>query len=385
MINSSILNPISFKNINGLLPNRWNTMHNDLPSGAFYIKKYFQIFDYGDIVQFQIQSDDSTIPTCRVYANNLLIETISGTLASSYEGDEGSRYFFNYSIEFDSAYNNKEITIKVTKDSDLLQSEPIKLKDMSIVLNSARYKRIEYTNYDRNSSDFNDFSMDWSVITTTDKLLYFYVEAIDDEINNEDTITTLDGCQSKKIIAANFTPGCIFKTSGIPFYVSAKLTAASSLDYFAINSIEYVKTDGISTERLGNSTLFQATLTLVEKNSLGINVDNLTITETDSMENEISNTIITGVLTDTTVSTPDGFGLHYIRIKHNTNSSGNNATVMCGSTVGGDEYIVAEAGEIISGQSQSYDLHDTDSDNIYFTISGTGIILDIFVQFLKNT
>ena len=114
MLTSSVLNSVTFKDIDGGLPTKWNTLHEDRIQGAFKILPYCQRFNKDDVLYLQFTSDSATVPDLKIYIP-YLNATVAGTLASSYLGDD-NRYFYNFLITLGSDYYDKKITFTVEQD-----------------------------------------------------------------------------------------------------------------------------------------------------------------------------------------------------------------------------------------------------------------------------
>jgi hypothetical protein len=154
------------------------------------------------------------------------------------------------------------------------------------------------------------------------------------------------------------------------------------LDYITVNEIEYLKGGEVKKERFGTSTSFQCEVSLTEKTASIFNVDNEDITEE---MREIINHPFTDVITDFDEVSPEGYGLHRIIVEHAAASSGNPAIFTCGTTVGGTDYVDEIMGIIEeTGKTYSFSLHDIPS-HVYFGISGTGVKLNIYVQYIIET
>jgi len=275
----------------------------------------------------------------------------------------------------------------LTQGTDVLTSEPVQCEDLSEDLTRGTIRQIRYTNYFSGDSDLSDYFVDWTTII----IMMFYVEASDVEQNDTESTEIIEGVQSKDIASSVIYSGVVFKTGGIPDYMALKLQAASSLDYFEMNEIQYVKDGAASIERYGNSTLHQLSLNLTEKNTGGLNIDNLGIDFVDV--NTVPMAIVVKRNTGATsagwsVENPEGYMLHSVFIKHAATSVGD-AVVKLGITISGSELIDTEQGNIpladygsVWAQFPAHYLKNPDAaSNLYFTISGAGAVLDIIVNF----
>lgn len=380
----SILNPITFKDLTvGADPNEWNTLHVDLKHGKFKIFDYCQPFQVDETIYLQFYSDSITVPTMYAYWMGDPIE-ITGVLASVRTGND-TRYFFNFPITLSSAtYLNKKVYFKISQGATTLTSEPILVKDYSADIAKGIIKRIKYTNHDRNFSDLSGYFVDWPYIGNEGNYFEFLVEGQTMDVADKDESEILEESQSRSIISSVLFPGLNLKTDAIPAYLVRKLEAASNLDTFLVNGIEYTKDGSVEVERFGNSTSFNCSIKLTQKNALGINVDDLGLIS-DDME-WLKSYTNDAVVADFDIPTYAGYILHSIHIKHAGSSSGNTATVTCGYSDGDTNIIDAIGGQIADdGKWHDFILHDSEAidsaQRLYFGISGSGVVLRVWIQF----
>jgi len=274
MIASSVLNSITFKNLTGIYPNTWNTLHNSRIQGQNKIIPYFQKFQKDHMVYLQFISDDTALTTLTSYCNNVQIETITNSYSSHY-GTTDNRYFTNFVIVLDSAYYDKIINFKAVQGLNTLFSEPIRVIDLTSDISKGIIKYIKYTNIDRIESDLDDRFIDWSIVDNNGNFMDLFIDAQDFELNDTDENEVLEGSQSMTILSSVYYAGRVLKTSGIPDFMVAKLGIISSLDVFMVNDIQYIKKGEIEKNNYGGSTLYQASIKMIQKNAIGINVDNL--------------------------------------------------------------------------------------------------------------
>lgn len=385
MLVSSVLNTVSFKNLSGNFPNRNNTLYNDRKMGALRLVNYAQRFDKDDVIYLQFCSDDNTVPTLKsyLYKGTVVIETISGSLVSSYIGVD-NRYYFNFTVTLGSSYYDINSYFICTQGSDTLTSEPIFVEDLTDEIANGKMKKIQYANLDINS--FSDsYFIDWTVLD----YMYFYVESID-EYAPEGSIDLLEDVDQKVNIASKLFAAETFKTDGIPDYVCEKIIAASLLDVYTINDVQYVCNEIGEPERYGSSTLFQLSLSLTESVTSGLNVDDFGISEQQTSNTDVivvkTNDNVTG--SGWQVKNPSGYMLHSIQIKHNS-ASGATATVTCGTSIAGTDIIDAMSGQVDKATYLSkfanFPRHflkdDSAAYDLYFSVSGAGADLTIIVNF----
>jgi len=386
MLTSSILNSVTFKNISGNYPNMWNTLHKNRKQGVFNPKPYCQPFDQSHTIYLQFTSDQPTDLTLKTFDDKKEIATNTKVFATEY-GTTNKRYFFNFEIVLDYTFFRKEIYFTVSDGETTLTSEPIYADDLSSDIASGRIKYIKYSNLDRNNSDLDNRFIDWSAIQNTGSYMDMFVEAIDIEPNDTDETEVLEGSQSNTIVSASYFSGKVFKTGGIPDYMVTKLGVMSNLDLFLINDIQYIKTGEIDVERYGNSTLYQASITLSEKNSIGINVDNLGIEITDIMEwhKEYKSDTISA---NFDIAEPEGYYVSAIFIKHANTSIPVSTDVLIGYSIGGSdigEATVYKANAVPMAIQASRRGSFDAASRIYFTFSGSaGYVLRVKVLFQLN-
>lgn len=390
MLTSSIFNSIPFKAVDFTEPpNEDNRLVADLNQGGFNKIDYCHPWHKGDVCYLQFMDDDNTIPTLTAFFQDGSSQEISGTLASSYEGDI-NRYFFNFDVTLGSLYYDNKVYFEIEKGTEKLTSEPIFVEDLNEAIEKGEIKKIEYTNFDRYISDLNNRFVDWSVVDNADKVLGFYVKATTRELNIKDEVELLETTDTNIVISANNFTGVVLKTGLISRDVVNMLATSMNLDYFRVNNKEYVKPDGIDSEVVGGSTLFQCSIPLLSKYTLGFNTDDFGFEGT--VENDfVMNKQRIGVSSDFDIERPEGYSLHQVLIKHSSSSSNADATVICGNELGGELYMDSFNGLITYNNGEfntpsiPHHAPDTDAGRIYFGISGSGVVLDIYIQLLKIT
>lgn len=276
MIASSILNPITFKNIpvSNTYPNIWNTLHANRSQGNARVIPYFQKFQNNHTVYLQFESDSDVSIVLKSFHGLTEVESFAGAYTTSY-GTTNVRYYTNFTIVLDSDYIGKEIYFTATQGANTLTSEPILTTDLTYFLNKGMMKYVKYTNIERIESDVPGVFIDWFALSSSGYYLDFFVEAIDLEPNDSDDSEILEGSQSKTILSAAYFSGKTLKTGAIPDYMCVKLAMAASLDVFTVNGIQYIKDGGTDQSQFGGSTFYQMNMKLIEKNTIGINVDNI--------------------------------------------------------------------------------------------------------------
>jgi hypothetical protein len=380
MIGSSILNSVYFLDQSGSYPNETNTLHINRKHGNSFIICYSQRFDKDDVITLQFYSDSATIPVLKSYLNVTEIEEIALSDSNTIVGDI-TRYYYNFEVTLGASYYDKKVTFVVTQDTFHLDSEPVKIEDLTEDINNGKIKILQYSNYDRQDTDLEGYFYDFSIVTEP---LFIYVEGVDRKINDDEKSETLKGSDQESIISASLFSGISFETGIIPPYRVRQLKAISMLDFFALNGLEYVKQNTSEETLMGSSTSYTTATNLVQKSAMMINTDDLGI---ENMEREWHKSYTArGVFAGFDVEIPAGYMLHWIGIKHSTTSSGNPATVTAGSSLGGTQYFDGEAGTITGAERYSFTQHDgykslVSIGRVYIAMSGASIKLDIDILF----
>lgn len=384
MLVSSVLNSITFKSLAGSYPSRANRLHNDYTRAGVTTIKYYQKFNNSDIIPLQFSSDSEIVPQLISFNEaNEVIAYIPGTLVSSYTGAT-NRYYFNFSVVLDYKYSDQKVRFEIRQGSDYLNSEPICVSDISEEIETGTIKKIQYANYDVNGFADSYFT-DWSVLD----FMFFYVHS-SESYRPEGTIDVLDDVNYKTNIAAKLFAAIEIKTDPIPDYLAEKMIAASMLDLFTINDVQYIASEVGDKEQFGKSSLYQLTLNLTEKSTVGLNADDILIQKQINNQDVIQvkkNQNVTG--SGWQVENPAGYMLHSIQIKHNNTSAADLAVVKCGTVIGGNDIIDEFQGEIerseYSNKFKNYPIHFLKTENapynLYFNVSGAGSDLTIICNF----
>lgn len=389
MLTSSILNSVTFKNLEGNYPNRNNTLHENRRQGALKVIPYSQKFPNNHVLKLQFVSDTATVPSLTAYDANtgVQVDNFNLTLASSYPGANG-RYFFNAEFSLGAAYHDKKIKFEVDQSAIKLTSEPICCGDYTTEIANGELIYFKYNNLDR-ESDLSSHFVDWSAIDYMD----CFVEAVDFEPKTKDETEVLTEMDAETIISAQIFAGNLLKTGPVPDYISLRLAAASDLDVFLVNDRQMIKKAAVAEERFGNSTSVQVTLDISEKHAIGLNVDDLGIEQINLGEMAIipkRNNAVSGG--GWQVENPDGYMLHSVWITHDPSSTADVATVTLGTSPGGNDLIDAVQGSVDKSvynySAQKWKIYPhhflKDPDNatqLYFSVNGAGAVMQIIANF----
>lgn len=364
------------------LRNEKNTLHESLRHGKRTIIDYCQKFNYLDKIQLQFFSDVATIPTVYIYHYGIVAATITARLASTVTGTEGTRYFFNFDITFNSSLINKRLTIKVIQGEETQISEPIWAYNMTTDLALRKMLRIVYSNFDDYQTFLPDKLINWKAVSTDEHVLFFYVEATQGEPADSDESENIDGAlQKEKISSSNFF-GNTLKTGIIPVYMARRIELVSNFDFFTVNGIEYLKDGGVEVEAVGGSTSVQASLKLVDKVATGITIDNLNFEEVATSNTiQVDGQLFTDQTADFDVAIPDGYMYNLAIVQKSATAGAGEFAIKIGSTLGGSEYCDEYAGAISDTKRHTFLTPDL-CTRVYFSISGVGAKFDVYVQWL---
>jgi len=384
----SIANSIGFSKVNTDLPNRENTLsHNEKFSGLWN-KEYCQKFKSTDVVTVQIGSISASIPVVQIYQPEPLTSNPTVTLVSSYTGNIDSsddRYYFEFAIDF-ANYTDKTFQVKVLQDDDVYLSEYLRGIDLTTKLANGRMVRIDYQNSEL-PSDFMNFSIDY----TTGIAFFFYVEGIlgKPELQSEDEV--FNNINQKVLLESQMYRGQLLQTNPLPQFLTEKIMAAGKHFYFSVNDLQFIS-DGTPKLEQKSSNLASLEWLLIQKDVLGFNTDNRQLTGGSVINMDGIVTKKNEEITSTwEFVVPKEYMLHEIFASHNSSSIAD-YILKVGTTVGGDEIIDADMGDIpLSGgvspipimihEQLSYSVDTT----VYVTITGTGAIADVRAQLILNT
>lgn len=363
------------------LPNEKNTLHSNLKHGKKTIIDYCQKFNHSDEIELQFVSSVATVPVLTIYHYGVSIRSISGTLSATVSGTEGTRYYFNYTVIFSSSIQDKRLIFKVVQELETLISEPVWCYDMALDLTNRKLLRIDYSNFDAFQTWLQDKLINWQALTITDKLLFFYVEAQQNDLADSDESENYDGAlQKEKISSTNFF-GNTFKTGIIPPYMARRLELVSSLDFFAVHGVEYLKDGGVEVETAGDSTSVQTSMKLIDKIATGITIDNLKYEEMGTSAPPVDGQQYDNVQADFDVEIPEGYMYHLSIAQKPTGAPSGEFSLTIGTTLGGSELIDQYSGVISDTKRHTYLTPDL-CNRVYFGISGVGAILNIYVNWI---
>jgi len=367
-------NSIRFKQVNSDLPNFDNTL---LADESFYndkINTYCQRWQTTDTETVIIKSDSNTVPTVIATKADNSTVVITASLINSYDqnGDgTDDLFFFSFDVVF--ASYTTETYIRVTQGSIVYQSEPFYGdSELTTELNNGEVLKIEYANED------NAFQIDFS----TDVVYTIYVSAVlkDYEFGGESSI--YDNQDELEKLKETVQRILSFRTLEIPRYIAETLKLASSMDYFVVNDIAFVRPEQPEITPIEGSNFVDFSMLLTDKEYLGINSHDIgfdcdTITGGDGVSNLKEDNASGSV----TFAIPAGRLVHTLRAQWVSGT----VEVKLGTTIGGDELVypfnisstftdmtVAIHGDIS---------RDSDS-SIYATVAGGVANLDVML--LRN-
>jgi hypothetical protein len=370
----SSLNSIRFAKVDSNYRNFGNTLLSDEKFYSDEIFDYCQRFLTSDIIEVQIKSDFSAVPTAILTKADKTTESLIVTQASAYDQDGDSvndLFFFEFSVSM-SAYTTESF-ITVNQD-DTWKSEPFKGDaDLLTELQDGESQQIEFYN------DDNAFSIDFSTGITFKS----YVESIVKDYeaggeasiyDNQDEITKL-----KETVTRMFT----LKTLYVPRYVAERLRLASACDNFIVNGVSFIREDMPEISPVEGCNLVEVSMKLIDKEYIGVNTHDIGFdVDTPANGAEIMIKSELNASGSVTFSIPAGYMVHTLRAQW---VSGTAVTVKLGTTLGGDElvYPTTISGTITQVTVAIHGDINRDSDvDIYVTI--TGGVANIDLQLIQN-
>lgn len=309
MLTSPYLNSVTFKNTSGIYPNRYNRLHSDRKQGGNTVMDYCQKYPNGHTIILQFISESPDDVSLNIYGN-ALVGTLVSSYAASVTGDV-TRYWFNFELELTSEYHNSRIFLEAVQGADKLTSEPIHVSNLSELIEKGDIVYFKYTNLDRINSDLDNRFVNWAALTNIDSSMDLFVEGILIQPNDTDDVELIDGSQQVFTASSVYFSGNNFQSDRIPDYLATKLGLITSLDEYSINGISYAKPGSIEIENIDGSTFQGVSISLTEKISIGLNVDNTDEQTTDIMEwhkeDRRGKDGINPAISSYTVIEPDGY------------------------------------------------------------------------------
>ena len=166
--------------------------------------------------------------------------------------------------------------------------------------------------------------------------MQFYIEAAFFRQNNKDEINVLDGAVKKTIVASTLFLGKKIQTAMIPDYLADKLTAVSGLDVFEVNGKQYIRDGSVEPDDVNMNTMVTVTINVNEKTVMGLNVDDVGITDSDDMSTKEWHKFYANNHTaNFNFSVPAGYYIDKMSIKHNPASLADSVIVSVSASTGG--------------------------------------------------
>ena len=321
-------NSIRFWVVDSNLPNFDNTL---LADEKFYNDKIFtycQRFKSGETESVVIKSNSDTVPTVVATKEDKTTEVITATPIGSYDQDDDSvndLFFFAFDVVMSLFTTSTFIT--VTQGVVVYKSEPFIADITEEELNNGEIYRVEYGNED------NAFQIDFSTSIT----FTLYIPAIikDYEFGGESSI--YDNQDELEKLKETVQRILLFKTLEIPRYLAETLKLASSMDYFVINDVAFVRTGQPEIAPVEGSNLVDFSMALTDKEYLGINSHDVGFNcDTPVTGDEIMALTEENASGSVTFSVTGGYLIHTLKA---TWVSGATVEVKLGTTVGTNDLV----------------------------------------------
>lgn len=385
MLFISKANGMDFAKRDSNLPNRENTLSYEEKFASLTTEGYCQRWLNSNTVVVQLGSDTATVPTIEVFEPNPSTVEITASLISSYTDDPVEanwRYYFQLSVVF-ASFTDKRIQIKVTQGEFVYLSEYQKGDLEQSELDNGQYMRFDYGN-SAQPSDHTNFMVDY----TTGISFFFYVEAIMKNIDPQGEDEVFTSIDTKVLLEAIIFIGLVLQTGRIPRFLIWKLHLAGKHFYFLVNDLQQVSI-GNPEVIVNRSNLFQTSWKLTQKDSEGVNTDNIGIESTTNEE------IMTRKIEDLTDADSfvilAGYILHVIYVDTAAGSVPASFVMKAGYNVGGSDIIAEFIGTITKTEPpKPFVLHEQKSFDVDVTVyltmvSGVGAIGRVYANLIKNS
>lgn len=240
-----------------------------------------------------------------------------------------------------------------------------------VKMNEEGYLKLQWFSAD------NSFMCDYSNDIVHE--CWVFGELMDYEPKIEDTI--FDNDEETKKLKEIVKRTLLLKLDPLSRQQAEIICVGLAHDRFYINEVEYVKTEAVSTVKMGN--LSSVNVPVVQSSVIGLNTHDTSFTQsTDEimivkLENKTA-----------TFATDPLSNLYYIDFIHVYKNAGSSAdaTIKIGTTLAGDE-IMLERG-FTSGDRRSIRtslrVEQLTGGILYFTIGGTSPDISIFITLIKN-
>lgn len=372
----SPINSLTFKKLDGLLPNFNNTLDRfDRFSDSVNMPEC-QRFLYSETITTQIRTDFDTITAKLIDSNqsetSLIVNEVSTYVNYS---------FYNFEISGQSIGDYKVLVTGV-KDAEtvVFESEPFKL----VAGTSTRitggevkliegYKRVKYYNNDP-SSFFIDYS--------TGIEHFFWIPAEIYWINPSGEVDVYNNLDNKEKLEQTNFRNLMLKSRPMLRHLILKLSESSSMDSFTINDVEYVMPEVLEPVYYGDANLGTVETQIEERFTVGVNSDD----EGFSCEQEIiDGGLVMNIGVDNLsdgskeLTVQEGYRVRFIDWRL---VSGTSATINIGTTPGGDDITKNKTISTIGDQQtieRSVVMNWDGTGIVYITKTGVGSVIDIWL------
>jgi hypothetical protein len=379
-MNIPFANSIRFRKIDTNYPNFDNTL---VVNEKFFNDKIFpycQRFLTTDTVTVQMKSNSATVPTVVLYDSEMNETAIVTTLVSSYDQDsDGSDDLFFFEFDVVMATLTDEHFLRATQGSDVFVSEPFKAdSDLLTELQNGQALQIQYSNIDNALQiDFSDFGGTKTPITFT-----IYVEGTLKDFGFGGESSVYDNQDELTKIKETMIRLLTLKTLHIPRYMAETLRIASGFDMFVINGVSFVREDLPEVAAVDGSNLVELSMTLNDKEYLGVNSHDIGF-DCDTSTGEIMILTEENASGSVSFNVPAGYLVHTMRIEW---VSGTSVEAKLGTTLAGDELVLAfnvNSSFTMVTTAIHGDINRGSDSSIYATI--TGGVANIDIQLIQNT
>jgi len=374
----SPINSLTPKKLDGLLPNFNNTLDRfDKYTDSINVPEC-QKFLTSETIPTQIRTDFDTI-TATLIGEDGGQSNLPVTEVSSYSNFS----FYNFYIT-GQGVGKYRVIVTATKDTETVncEFEPFELvSGTSTRITGGEvkiiegYKRVKYYNSE------NEFYIDYS--TGIKHFIWIPAELYwINPLGEVDVYNSLDN--KEKLEQTNFR-GILLKSRPMLRHLFLKFSEASSMDYFAINDVEYILPEVLEPSYYGDANVGTIEVQVEERFTVGINSDDEGFTcdqqiiDGGLVMNIGQDNLSAGTLELTVL---EGYKVKSIdwRLK-----SGTSATVKVGTTVGGEDLSRPKTSTVALDPvsiEKSKILDWDGTGTVYITKTGVGAVIDFWMTLI---
>lgn len=377
----SPVNSLTFKKLDGLLPNFNNTLERFDGYKDSINAPDCQKFLNSEVITTQLRTDFTSI-TATLIDSSGNQTNLTVTEVSTYPNYS----FYNFDV---SGLSNGQYYIRVegikVAETVLFESELFELVSGRAIRTTGGevriidgYKKVKYYNNGASS-----FYIDYS----TGIEHFFWIPAEIYSLTPTGEIDIYNNLDTKEKLEQTNFRALTFKSRPILRHLMLKFSEASSMDYFSINDVEYILPELIEPQYYGDANQVTIETQIEERFTVGVNSDDEGFTgeastggggdTTESLVMNIGQDNLSAGTKELTV--PAGYAVRFIDWRL---VSGSSASVKIGTTPGGNEITREKTLETIGAKqsiARTEVINWSGTGTIYITKTGVGSVIDIWL------